>query len=277
MRYIFVDASYYIFFRFHALKNWWSLAKRDEPVIPNESEEFKEKFRKTFKEKMKEMAKKVGIPKGTPYRLFVGKDCPRSDIWRTPLFDQYKCGRADSSMEGHFFGLTYEEGLFEDVCGDNCILEHPSLEADDVIALSVRNILSRDKDAICYVITSDMDYLQLATCDRVKLYDLKYKLLTEKSKYYQETGRPDKDLFIKCVCGDKSDNIPSAFPKCGKKTAEKMWELTEEERMKTLESKHGLAQYQHNKRLIDFENIPSELRDEFLSNHSSKWVSCSVP
>jgi len=269
MRYIFIDASYFIFFRFHALKNWWSLAKRDEPVIPNQSDEFKEKFRKTFVEKIKEIAKKVGIPKGTPYRILVGKDCPRSDIWRTPLYEQYKEGRTDSTMEGHFFSLTYEEHLFEEVCGESCILEHPSLEADDVIALSVRHILEKDSEALCYVITSDMDYLQLVTSERIKLYDLKYKLLTEKSKYFQETNSPAKDLFVKCLCGDKSDNIPAAFPKCGKKTAEKLYQLPEEERNAIIKSKNGWDQYKHNQSLIDFNFIPSTLKDEFLTRFES--------
>ena len=267
MRYIFVDASYFIFFRFHALKNWWSLAKKDEPVVFNESDEFKDKFRKTFVEKIKEIAKKVGIPKGIPYRIFVGKDCPRSNIWRTPLYGQYKEGRADSSMEGHFSSLTYNEHLFEQVCGESCLLEHPSLEADDVIALAVKYILEQDHEALCYVITSDMDYLQLATTERVKLFDLKYKLLTEKSKYFKETKSPTKDLFIKCICGDRSDNIPSAFLKCGKKTAEKLYCLPEEERNMVIKAKNGWDRYQHNRRLIDFNFIPTNLKDDFLANY----------
>lgn len=270
MRYIFIDASYFIFFRFHALKNWWSLAKRDEPVIPNLSHEFKDKFRKTFVEKIKEIAKKVGIPKGTPYRIFVGKDCPRANIWRTPLYEEYKEGRSDSTMEGHFFSLAYDEHLFESVCGESCILEHPALEADDVIALAVRHIIKNDQEAECYIITSDMDYLQLATTERIKLYDLKYKLLTEKSKYFKETKSPAKDLFIKCLCGDKSDNIPPAFPKCGKRTAEKLYDMSESERKTMIVSKNGWEQYVHNQRLIVFEFIPQNLKESFLKSFKEK-------
>lgn len=272
MNYIFIDASYYIFFRFHALKNWWSLAKKDEPVIPNESEEFKDKFRKMFVDKIKEIAKKVGIKKGKPYRLFVGKDCRQSDIWRTPLFTEYKQGRADSTMEGHFFTLTYSEGLFESICGDHCILEHPKLEADDVIALAVRHIIASEPEANCYVITSDMDYLQLATTERIKLYDLKYKLLTEKSKYFKETNSPAKDLFVKCLCGDKSDNIAPVFAKCGKKTAEKLYELSEAELIEFLKSKNALSQYNHNRTLVDFDYIPSVLKEEFMTKYAGKLV-----
>jgi len=272
MNYIFIDASYFIFFRFHALKNWWSLAKKDEPIIPNESQEFKEKFRKIFADKIKVIAKNVGIKKGSPYRIFVGKDCRKSDIWRMSLFGQYKQGRADSTMEGHFFSLVYSEHLFEDICGDNCILEHPKLEADDVIALAVKHIITNDQEAKCYIITSDMDYLQLATTDRVKLYDLKYKMLTEKSKYFKETNSPKKDLFMKYLCGDKSDNIAPVFAKCGKKTAEKLFELSDTELIDFLRSKNAISQYEHNRRMVDFNYIPSGLKDEFMDKYSSRLI-----
>lgn len=269
MKYIFIDASYFIFFRFHALTNWWSLARKDEPLVQKLNTDFIEKFRKTFCQKIKEVASKVGIKKGVPYKIFVGKDCPRSHIWRTPLFDSYKEGRADSSMEGHFFELVYKEKLFEQLCGENCILFHPHLEADDVIALTVKKVLEKNEEDECYIITSDMDYIQLAS-PRVHLFDLKYKDLTSKSKYYQETGTPDKDMFIKYICGDKSDNIPSIFVKCGKKTAEKLWDMNEKDRLKVIIDKGGVQQFEKNKQLICFDNIPEQIKNEFFESLNVK-------
>lgn len=267
MKYIFVDGSYFIFFRYHALANWWSLAHKDEVLVANENEDFKDKFRKTVVEKLKEIPKKVGIKKMVPYKMFVGVDCSHDNIWRTPLTTDYKGGRADSTMQGHFFKLTYDEKLFETTIGSQCLLYHPHLEADDVIALSVRHILATQPDAECYVITSDMDYIQLADDPRVKLFDLKYKQLTEKSKYFQQSGSPDKDMLVKYLCGDKSDNLPAAFPKCGKKTAEKIADMSEEERHALLEAKKGLQQFEHNFRLMNFTMIPRDLKEEFLYQH----------
>ena len=37
---------------------------------------------------------------------------------------------------------------------------------------------------------------------------------------------PDKDLFVKIVIGDKSDNINGIFKRCGTKTACKYYEDT---------------------------------------------------
>ena len=32
MKYVLVDGSYFIFYRFHALKVWWQNAKKDQPL-----------------------------------------------------------------------------------------------------------------------------------------------------------------------------------------------------------------------------------------------------
>ena len=52
---------------------------------------------------------------------------------------------------------------------------------------------------------------------------LKNKIINEKS-----CGDPKKDLEIKIICGDKSDNIPGCFKRCGVKTAMKCIENRDE-------------------------------------------------
>ena len=77
--FILIDGSYYIFYRFFALLNWWKLARKDDPLDnPSENEEFKKKFKSTFKSKIKEMCKKLKIENPV---IMVGKDCPRAEIW----------------------------------------------------------------------------------------------------------------------------------------------------------------------------------------------------
>ena len=47
--YIFIDGSYFVFYRFHALLAWWRLKYKDEPINnPIENKEFVEKFKKLF-------------------------------------------------------------------------------------------------------------------------------------------------------------------------------------------------------------------------------------
>ena len=62
--------------------------------------------------------------------------------------------------------------------------------------------------------------------------------------------------------GDKSDNIPSIFKKCGPKTAEKYYENSELFQ-KQLEKENSYDNFERNKKLIDFNEIPEELLSEF--------------
>jgi len=100
-----------------------------------------------------------------------------------------------------------------------------------------------------------MDYLQIAS-DRVKIYTLKYKDITESKNCFKNA---EKDLFCKIVAGDKSDCIPSVFKKCGIKTAEKYWNDKVSFQAKLESDLEAVAQYELNKKIIDFNNIPPEL------------------
>ena len=117
--FVLIDGSYYIFYRFFALLNWWKLAKKDDPLEnPSENEEFKEKFKTTFKSKIKEMCKKLKIEDPI---IMVGRDCPRAEIWRMKIFPEYKGTRDTyeddpSTNPGSFFKMAYKEKLFEE-CG----------------------------------------------------------------------------------------------------------------------------------------------------------------
>ena len=67
--------------------------------------------------------------------------------------------------------------------------------------------------------------------------------------------------------GDKSDDIPSVFTKCGPKTALKYFEdkVAFEEQLKR---ENAYERYQQNKKLIDFNEIPDDLVLEFMENLS---------
>jgi 5'-3' exonuclease len=108
-----------------------------------------------------------------------------------------------------------------------------------------------------------MDYLQLA-CDNIKLYDLKYKNLCDRKSSFKNA---EKDLFVKIVTGDKSDNIKGVFKKCGPKTACKYFD-NKELFQKKLDSEEGaMERYLLNKKIIDFNEIPEELEKNFLESY----------
>ena len=217
-KYLFVDASYYIFFRYHALRNWWKLAKKDESQECSAlNAPFVAKFKELFASKFKEIFKKLKLdPKET--KVFVGKDCFQHEIWRNQHTTGYKDGRVENNEIGAFFKMIYAEHMFTTIPGiDVTLLEYPSLEADDCIALAVKKLYANDvaTDNIMthkyFIITSDHDYGQLLSPDAsIVLYNLKYKNLCDGKKVFED-GK--KNLFVKVCSGDKSDNIPAIFPK----------------------------------------------------------------
>ena len=263
--FIFVDGSYYNFYRYYALIQWWKNAYPEEPLEdPYQNEKFVEKFKKTHVENLKQIPKKLKLNKDINPILIVGKDCKRQSIWRNEIFPNYKANRAngqeDGFMGGPFFKMAYEDELFQKG-GAKAILKHPRLEADDCIAISVRYLTTKYPECTIYIITSDRDYLQLNS-HNVFLYNLSFKNIAENKS---SPGNPQPDLEIKIIMGDTSDNIPSVFPKCGPKTAQKCVEDTAFFKKKMDDKPEYYAQYELNKKLVSFEYIPEDLVTEFMS------------
>jgi 5'-3' exonuclease len=265
--FIFIDGSYFCFYRYHALLTWWKNAYPEEIDVlqePYQNSKFVEKFQKTFIETIQKIPRGLKIDKNIEPIIIIGKDCKRENIWRNELFPKYKSNRSngpeDGFMGGPFFKMAYEEKLF--IQGGACsILKHPKLEADDCIAISVKHLLTICPSCTIYIITSDKDYLQLAQ-DNVKLFNLAFKDLTEQKSC---TKNAECDLFCKILMGDISDNIPSVFPKCGPKTALKYFENKELLEKKLKESETYRNNYALNKTIIDFNYIPEDLISEFMN------------
>ena len=265
--FIFVDGSYYCFYRYYALLKWWKNAYPEEPLEdPFQNKKFVDKFRKTFVENLEQIPQKLKIHKDDVKPvMIVGKDCKREQIWRNDIFPNYKANRANGPengfMGGPFFKMAYEEELFQKG-GAKAILKHERLEADDCIALSVKYLVKKYTDCNIYIITSDRDYLQL-NANNVNLYTLTYKNLADGKT---STGKAKDDLLIKIIMGDSSDNIPSVFPKCGIKTAQKCIEDQEYFKKKMADNEEYYKQYELNERLINFDMIPENYIEEFLTN-----------
>jgi DNA polymerase-1 len=101
------------------------------------------------------------------------------------------------------------------------IYEKKGYEADDVIGTIVKK-LEKEKDTEIFIITGDMDTLQLVS-DKTKVYTLRkgisdvvvYDIAAVKSRF---GFGPEKMIDYKGLRGDTSDNIPGV-PGIGEKTA----------------------------------------------------------
>jgi 5'-3' exonuclease len=262
--YIFIDGSYFCFYRYYALTNWWKNAYPEDPLVDAINNSiFVEKYKKIFIESIKGIPKKLNINKEIKPIFIVAKDCMRENIWRNKLFDKYKTNRIydETFMGGPFFKLAYDQ-LFQQA-GINYLLKHNSLEADDCIAITIKKVLENNKDSNIYIITSDRDYLQLNK-PNVKIFNLSFKNIAENKS---STGDPITDLKIKIIMGDTSDNIPSVFPKCGFKTALKCVENPELFKKKMKDNEEYYKRFDLNTKIIDFNYIPENLANEFIEKN----------
>lgn len=256
-----IDTSYFIFYRYYAVFNWFKLSQDTSLDVSNilQNKQFMEKFEKLFETNLQKLQKKNKVP--FKNIVFV-KDCARDQIWRYAFFDNYKKSRDDrqNTFNGDIFKYCYTQiipKLQAKYGVQSC--EHNCSEADDIIAVFTRTIRKRSPDTRIVIITNDNDYLQLiddhVTILNLKLLDLSSRLAHEPMKYLQ----------IKIILGDKSDNIPSVFKKCGEKKALQMVEnpaLLEEKLSKSDELK---ARYDLNTMLIDTRCIPQRIQEEIVS------------
>jgi len=257
---IFIDGSYFCFYRYHSIMRWWKSAYPENLLAdPFANEQFVEKFKKTFVDTVKNLKKKLNIENKNPF-IIVGKDCRRQNIWRNEFYDNYKATRVndDGFMGGPFFKMVYENNMFQEG-GARVVVKHPKLEADDCVAIFVKHIVENYPNANVKIITSDKDYLQLAG-PKVRIFNLAYKEISEETL----GGSAEADLFCKIVMGDTSDNIKSVLNKCGPKTALKCFKDRTyfDERMK---KENAYEKFELNQKIIDFNFIPQNIIDEFVN------------
>lgn len=267
--FILIDGSYYTFYRYFAILQWYKHRKAIEQLqTPDGKSEFENKFCDLFIKKMGEIIKKLKL--NDPI-IIVALDCSRKNIWRKTIYPEYKNHRQNALKQDiidiDVFKIMREKELFK-LAGAHMLLHHPELEADDCLALTIRNIRNVNPEIKVTIITSDLDYLQLAD-ENTRLINLKYQNLVDSKNCFKNK---EKDLFCKIVMGDKSDGIPGIFKKCGIKTAAKYYDKTHLFE-KQLKKENANDKYIKNRKLIDFNMIPQKYVDELNSgNYTTLYV-----
>ena len=143
--------------------------------------------------------------------------------WRKDVYPIYKENRkilAEQSTQTDIQELRAMYDALDDTLEffrqkTNCtVLQHPEMEADDLIAAWVQK--HNDKNHV--IVSSDSDFLQLIK-PNVEIYNgITNNLITldgyfdNKGNLLKETPDPEWTLFQKCMRGDSSDNVKSAYP-----------------------------------------------------------------
>lgn len=241
-----LDLSYYVFYRYYALCSWF---KKSDNTMDQDA--FLIKYHEIFERKLKELVIHYRIKWENVY---IAKDCSREQIWRNVYYDKYKALR---NQDDSLIGATFKkvENILEDLKTKYSfnIIEHDTLEADDVIALFKKHTAPKKM----IIITNDNDYIQL--CDETT------SIINLQGQEIKSRIKLDPKTYLQCkiIMGDKSDNITSIMQRIGPKTAEKL--AKDPVALQTLLDKNpeAKANYELNKLLIDFSMIPEELADTF--------------
>jgi 5'-3' exonuclease len=157
--------------------------------------------------------------------------CLEGRSWRKDFYEPYKRNRKETrdamslreQEEDRVFWEIFDE--FKNFITEktNCtVLQNPVLEADDLIA----GWIQQHPGANHIIISTDGDFAQLIA-PNVKQYNGVANMIITHEGYFDEKGKPVVDkktkepkaapdprwqLFEKCMRGDTSDNVFSAYP-----------------------------------------------------------------
>ena len=223
--------------------------------------------------------------------------CLEGRSWRKDFYAPYKAQRAEARA-AHTEREADEERVFWEAFDTfkefvtektNCtVLQNPQLEADDLIAGWIQShpqdnhvIISTDTDFVQLIAPNVTQYngvMEHVITDKGIFDDKGKAIIDKKTQEPKPAPNPEWLLFEKCMRGDTSDNVFSAYPGVRTKGTSKKVGLTEafEDRkskgynwnnlMLQRWSDHNgvehrvLEDYERNRRLIDLSHQPDNIK-----------------
>lgn len=266
------------------------------------------------------MKKEYNKWKGTHVVFFV-----EGRSWRKDFYPGYKGNRpvlfaqqTPKEQEDHGILVESFDELVEyiDQKTNVTVLRNPRAEADDMIHMWIES----HPDDQHVLISSDSDFFQELKFPNVIIYDPVKDLLIKRDGIYDDNGNkleftlPDAKikagkknpdfvceegwynyaLFLKCVRGDKTDNIFSAYPGVREKGSSKSIGIREAYADKekgfnwnnfmlqkwndhTGSEKIVKTQFEFNKKLIDLSEIPNDIKTECLEIIATQTGKKNIP
>jgi hypothetical protein len=218
--------------------------------------------------------------------------CLEGRSWRKDFYPPYKRNRTEAraaltpkeAEEDKLFWETFDKFKEFIIEKTNCtVLQNPQLEADDLIAGWIEShpndhhvIISTDSDFVQLIAPNVKQYngVMEQTITIEGVFDKKSKLVIDnKTKQPKEIPNPEWLLFEKCMRGDPTDNVFSAYPKIRKN---KLQEAFEDRSNKGFawnnlmlqrwvdhngEEHRVLNDYERNRQLIDLKAQPDNIKD----------------
>tara|TARA_B100000073_G_scaffold331221_1_gene320412 strand:+ start:1208 stop:2179 length:972 start_codon:yes stop_codon:yes gene_type:complete len=222
--------------------------------------------------------------------------CLEGRSWRKDVYEPYKKNRKvvldkrspREQEEDQYWWEAYDDFLdFLQEQTNSSAIRSSVAEADDVIALWIE----AHKDSKNIIVSTDSDFYQLIS-PTVSLYNGMTNQVVTANGFYDEKdnpvidkktnqpkGAPDPEwlLFEKCIRGDSSDNVFTAFPKVRKTKIKEAFDDRHNQGfvwnnfMLSKWTDHNGNDmvvkdcYERNKQLVDLSQQPDEVRTNILT------------
>lgn len=213
-------------------------------------------------------------------------DCKDVPYWRKELFPHYKANRKkekeNSLYDWKFINQAIDvlKAELKEVFPYK-VIEAPGAEADDVVAV-ISEWVSKNRLVTCGVVedfepillaSSDSDYSQLMVFPNVRQHSFKTRALLPQyslRELYEQ-------MVTKIVCGERGDGIPNILsPEDSFVTGTRQKQILKEKFLNPLIksskfkqdlSEEAYKRFDLNKRLIDFNYIPDDVRALILGTY----------
>ena len=195
--------------------------------------------------------------------------CDSKNYWRKSVFPHYKSHRKEAREKSQLdWNLIFKcLNKIKAELKENFpykVIEVDGAEADDIIGTLVPRLSSIEK---VLIVSSDADFKQLQKYNNVKQYNPMLGV-------FVKSPNPAKELKEKVIRGDKGDGIPSILSNddvfvIGKRqspiSSKKLEEWLNQDPKQFCSSEEIYRNYKRNDVLINFDNIPEEIKTNIVS------------
>jgi 5'-3' exonuclease len=263
---IYVDGSFFCFYRYGATSVWFSQHKKlgEDSDCHVDNPDFMEYYMSQFQSMVDKICKKF---KSTDIYWFA--DTPQEELWRMPHHPSYKDGREEKA--NHFIGPIIGAS-YRDLIPKDRVIKVPKTEADDGIAIATQYERKKNSEQKIYIISGDSDLLQLCDENTIQI-NPKSNTTLSPMPIQIKIGKnridvaPDVYLRTKILMGDKTDEIPAVYSGCGPATAHQLAMDNDKFDKEIRNIPERYESYLKNKMLISLWEIPEDLGNALQSTY----------
>jgi 5'-3' exonuclease len=204
-----------------------------------------------------------------------------SSTWRRDYFPNYKFKRREGREKDEVEKANWDEifriiSMVREEIEQNLpyrVVKVDGAEADDIIGALTLETQEFGKHDNVMIVSADKDFVQLQNYKNVKQYSpMQKKFVTEKN--------PNTYLFEHVLKGDSGDGVPNVLSgddvfvngdRQSPVTRKKIDYWTENaQNLESVMDSETYRNYMRNKKLIDLEEIPEDLRSEIINTYENQ-------